>query len=464
VRQQVATQREIAGSTTASVGAILSQDSVHAAAIEAVNRLADKYHCERVSLGLRKGLRIALQALSHVARFDSRTQLVRAIEAAMEEAVDQAACIVRPNPPSQEAAISRAHAELSEQHGSGAICTVPLPCESGHIGAITLERAGDKPFDPETVVACQSLASVIGPILAMKQREERPLVFKGIDSVRRLLVTAFGPAHLKLKCLLSLLALLVALLAFVDGSYKVTAPATIQGEVRQLLVAPQDGFIERADIRAGDLVEKGQLIAALDESVHRLEVQKWASQRSKADKAYQEALAKRDRIELSLLRAEIEQLDAELRLAEDKLARTRLEAPFEGVVVSGDLSQSLGAPVETGQVLFEVAPLDRYRVVVEVDEHDVADLEPGLSGQLVVAAFPRKPFAVSVQRVVPVAVTGEGRNFFRVEATLDQPTHLLRPGMSGVAKIEIATRKLLWIWTHDLVERLRLWAWSLRLW
>ena len=63
----------------------------------------------------------------------------------------------------------------------------------------------------------------------------------------------------------------------------------------------------------------------------------------------------------------MKQIDAQLELIDAQLARMRLTAPFSGVVVSGDLSQSLGSPVEHGQVLFEVAPLDAYRVILEVE-------------------------------------------------------------------------------------------------
>jgi len=156
-------------------------------------------------------------------------------------------------------------------------------------------------------------------------------------------------------------------------------------------------------------------------------------------------------------------VDAQRDLVEEKIARTRMHAPFKGVVLSGDLSQSLGAPVEAGQVLFEVAPLDSYRVVLEVDEHDVADLGRGKSGHLIIAALPQNHFALTLDQVVPVAVSGEGRNFFRAEASLVEPSTMLRPGMGGVAKIDLGQRKLLWVWTHAIVDRLRLWVWSVGL-
>jgi multidrug efflux pump subunit AcrA (membrane-fusion protein) len=460
VHQQPATRREAGSFTLNLITAILAHSASHTAALEAVNRLAEQFGCDRVSMGFRRGLPIRLQALSHVASFDPRTQLVRRIEAAMEEAVDQATTMIQPSNTDRESAVTRAHAELAEQQGDAAVCTIPLPGRSGTIGAITLERGASQPFEKFTVDWCESLAGLIGPALELKQREERSFWSKGTEALLGLAAGVFGQARLKLKLtMLSAMALVTAL-AFIDGNYRVTAPASIEGSVRQLLVAPQHGYVKQAEVRAGDLVKKGQLIASLDDRNLQLERQKWRSERSKIEKEYQEALAQRERTKLSILRAQLDQVDAELHLVEEKIIRTQLHAPFDGVVVSGDLSQSLGAPVETGQVLFEVAPLDSYRVVIEVDEHDMAGLEPGKSGHLIIAAFPQTSFAVVIDQVVPVAVSAEVSNFFRVEASLDEPSSLLRPGMRGVARVEMGRRNMLWIWTHTVIDRIRLWLWS----
>ncbi|MCP5020174.1 MAG: HlyD family efflux transporter periplasmic adaptor subunit, partial [bacterium] len=239
--------------------------------------------------------------------------------------------------------------------------------------------------------------------------------------------------------------------------------ASIAGGARPLQVAPQAGHVGQAAVGAGERVSPGQLIAALDDRTLQLERRKWQSERNKIEKEYQQALATRDRTELSIQRAQRAQVDAELQLVEEKIARAQLRAPFEGVVLRGDFSQSLGSPVEQGQVLFEVAPLDSYRVVLEVDEHDVAGLDGDRAGQMIIAALPQSTFGLTLDQVVPVAVSGAGRNFFRVEAALDKPSDVLRPGMHGVAKVAMGQRKLLWIWTHAVIDRLRLWAWSVGL-
>jgi len=458
---QLSAQREVGAHGIETMAAILSHPASKAAAMEAANRLADHFSCERVSIGFRKGVRIRLEAFSHVAGFDPRTQLVRGIEAAMEEALDQSGTLVYPGIPGDKTLLLRAHTTLSDQQEKASILTLLLPGRGGCMGAVTLERGADQPFEDQTVASCESLAGVIGPALELKQREERALLSKSFDGLTGSLRKLIGPSLLGLKLSVLGLVALVWALSIIPGTHKVTAPAAIEGAVRQILVAPQEGFIKDAKVRAGDLVKAGELIASLDDSNLKLEARKWQGERSKLEKEYQEALAKRDRTELSLLRVRIEQVDAELGLVQQKIGHSQLHAPFDGVLISGDLSQSLGAPVETGQVLFEVAPLESYRVVIEVDEHDVAGMQQGKQGNLIVAALPQASFKISVDQVVPVAEAGEGRNFFRIEASLVEQSTLLRPGMRGVAKIEMGERDLLWIWTHQVFDRMRLWFWSL---
>jgi hypothetical protein len=128
--------------------------------------------------------------------------------------------------------------------------------------------------------------------------------------------------------------------------------------------------------------------------------------------------------------------------------------------VTGDLSQSIGAPVERGHGLFEVAPLDAYRVILQVDERDIAAVAVEQPGSLLLQAFPDRPLPLTVTKITPVSTTREGRNYFRVEAQLEHTPARLRPGMEGVGKITIERRLLLWIWTHQAVEWLRLTLWS----
>ena len=160
--------------------------------------------------------------------------------------------------------------------------------------------------------------------------------------------------------------------------------------------------------------------------------------------------------------AQIAQIDAAIRLVRYKLDRTTLVAPFDGVVISGDLDQLIGAPVEQGRMLFQVAPLGFYRVMMQIDERDIAAIAPEQQGVLTLMGLPDLQLPVTVRQVTPVASQQDGSNFFRVEAQLLDRTGRLRPGMEGVAKIDAGPRRLLWIWTHGLVDWARLWLWKIR--
>lgn len=460
LQQVVDTQQKnnIFSLTLATV--VLRHSSSQVAAIDMVNRLADQFECERVSIGFRQGLSIRLQALSHVASFDGRTQLVRRIEAAMEESVDQVSLIVLPDKSNLNSEIDRAHVELSN---GGAISTHPLPGRRGFIGAITFERGSSQPFTEDELIICQRLVQFIGPALELKQLDERSVWIKGAEDILRRVARVCGKAYLKLKITLALILVLMIAAAVFDGDYEVTAPASVESSIRQVLVAPQNGYVKESLVQAGDLVKKDQLMALLDDRNLTLELRKWQSEHNKVEKVYQEALAKHDRIELGIQSAQLKQVNAELLLVKEKIAHTQLRAPFDGVVINGDLTQSLGAPVEIGQTLFEVAPLDSYQVVLEVDDHNMAGLKAGNTGKLIIAALPNDSFSLSINQVIPIAISKGNRNFFRVEASLAEHASRLLPGMRGVAKLQMGERKLLWIWTHSLIDRMRLWLWSVGL-
>jgi multidrug resistance efflux pump len=254
--------------------------------------------------------------------------------------------------------------------------------------------------------------------------------------------------------------LLVLALCVLHADYRVTADAILEARLLRAAVAPFDGFVAEAPARAGDRVAQGDLLATLDDREIRLERSRWASQLEQVTKQYRQAMAERNAAEVRIYSAQMEQARAQLSLVEDQLDKMVLRAPFAGIVVTGDLSQQLGAPVQRGQLLYEVAPLEEYRVALQVDERDVDEIAVGQRGSLIFSAFPAEPLAFTVLQITPVSTAGEGRNTFRVEASLDETPADLQPGMEGVGKIEIDRRRLIWIWTHDVVDWLRLTLWS----
>ena len=443
---------------TSAVG----HERFYGAATAFLTALATRLACDRVSLRFIKKGRVRVRAVSHSATFGKQTNLVRAIGAAMDEALDQRATLVYPPAAEREARVVRAHAELARQSDVGAICTILLTEGGRFVGALTLERPAERPFDSMTVELCEVLAAVAGPVLEIQRRDDRWLVVKAADAARRHVSHLVGPQHAALKLTVAALAVVIAALVFARGDYRVSARTVMEPRTRLVAVAPFNGYIKEALVRAGDVVRQSQPLASLDDRELRLERLKWLSQAEQLAKQRDQALAKRDAAAVQIASAQIDQARAQMALLDDQLSRTRVLAPFDGSVVTGDLSQSIGAPVERGQVLFEVAPLADYRAVLQVDERDIADVEVGQRGELLLTAWPTDAVAFSVETITPVSTAREGHNYFRVEARLDRTPERLRPGMEGVGKIVVDRRRLVGIWTRQVVDwfRLRLWGWS----
>jgi RND family efflux transporter MFP subunit len=413
-----------------------------------------------VSIGFRDGRHVRVEAFSHSADFAKKSNLLRAIGAVMDEALDQQEAVVLPAPEEGEPQLTRAHEELARLHAAGAICTVPLSINGRLMGAITLERPGDAPFDADTVALCRRIAALVGPVLEAKKEEDRWIGHKAWIAGRTQLAHLFGSGHSGLKLAALLLVAVSVFLVFAKGTYRVTADAALEGIVQRVVTAPMEGYVTESRFRAGDVVQEGAVLALLDDKELKLERLKWQSQREQRLREYSKALAAHDRAQVRVFGAQIEQAEAQMALLDQQLGRTKLLAPFDGLVVTGDFSQSLGSPVSRGEVMFEVAPLDGYRIILEVDERDISQLGVGQRGELALAGTPGETLPFTVDKITPVSSTEEGRNYFRVEAMLDEATEALRPGMEGVAKVSIDERKLAWIWTHKLIAWARLWLWS----
>ncbi len=443
------------------VAAALEQRRFEAACNATVTELTLRLNSDQVSIGFVHGRRTVVAAVSHRAQFGRRMDLIRDVGAAMDEAIDQGAVVLYPPHEGWGYRVARAHGELARVHGAGSVLTVPLHVDGRFFGALTFERPPGVPFDEEAIELCDCIAGVVGPILEEKRHNDRLLIRKAAESFWVQLKRLFGPRYFGRKLATAVAIAIVAFFAVAKDEYRVTAPATLEGTVQRSIVAPFDGYVRSEHARAGEIVRQGDLLATLDDRDLRLERLRWLKTRNARVTVYYRALAERERAETQIIQAQIEGAEAEIALLDAQIERTRLSAPFDGLVISGDLSQTVGGAVRRGDELFKIAPLDSYRVVLEVDEQQISDIEKDQKGTLYLSSMPLDPLSYTIERITPIAEAEEGRNFFLVEARLGEVDQRLRPGMGGVGKTSIEDRLLIRIWTDNLIDwvRLQLWKW-----
>ena len=231
--------------------------------------------------------------------------------------------------------------------------------------------------------------------------------------------------------------------------------------MQRVLVAPADGFLRQVHARPGQVVKAGQVLVELADQDLLLEQQRWQSALAQHDNAYAAANAHADRAQQVIHQLRAAEAQAQLDLVQLRLDRGRIDAPFDALVVQGDLSQQLGAPLSQGAELMTLAPQGQFRVIVDIDERDIAAVAVGQAGTLALSALPWDTQPIRVTRITPMATALEGRNVFEVEAELKAPGSALRPGLQGSAHIVVGQRSGLASLSQRLVDglRLALWEW-----
>ena len=450
-----------------SVGAVLvlqsralSHDRFATAAASVVADLAVLLRCERVSLGLCTRQRVRVTTISGVTDLRARQDAVRRVEQAMQEALDQRSAVVYPLPPGTAPNVTLAHAGLAQSNGRLSICTLPIVCGDRAIGALLFERRNG--FDARALQLAKDAALFIGPVLMLQWRAEGALQTR-FDATAGRGPAGRGHSPWRLAALAGAIAL--GVLGAWPTTYRVVAPARVEGAVQRVIAAPVDGFVRTVAARPGELLRTGQVILQLEDQDLALEREKWESEIAQLDKQYREALSKDEAALIVVAHSKLEQARTQLDLAQRQLERTQLKAPFDGVLISGDLSQSIGMPVKRGQELMTIATERAFRIVAEVDEQDVAALRLGQNAQVMFAAL-AQPVGFSVARIAPVANTADGRNVFEIEgsggaagAAGAAGAETLRPGLRGVAKIDIEPSHVAVVWWQRASQWLRRTAW-----
>jgi len=255
-------------------------------------------------------------------------------------------------------------------------------------------------------------------------------------------------------CVAAAILVLVGI-AFIPMSYTMRCDCNLETTKKRYFVAPYTGALETVWVQPGEPVKIGQLLATMDDRELKIELAGKQSEFDRESKKTQSARANGDQAESNIARLESQRIAKEIELIQHRLANREVRSTIAGTIVQGDLDELQGAPVEIGQNLFEVAPLDELVVEVEIPEFQYRYAKTGLPVRFTFEAYPYQQWDGTIQRLHPKAAAKESRNVFIAEVRLKNDDQLLRPGMKGQAKVIGGTYPLAWNWLHHPYEKFR---------
>lgn len=250
-----------------------------------------------------------------------------------------------------------------------------------------------------------------------------------------------------------------------DLSATVSATGKTQPIDQVEVKSKASGQIIVMPVEEGDVVEKGALIARIDETDARnayeqaladLDVAKATVAQTAGNVKRQEEMFKRgllseaemDQVRLEEVRAKAQLVKAETEVAtmEIRLKDSVVRSPISGIVLqknvaAGQIISSGINSVSGGTLIATVARMDSMYVYAEVDEVDIGQVRIGQAAKVVPDAFPEEVFRGAVLRVAPLAKVEQNVTTFNVTVIVANANRKLKAGMNATVDLTVADRQ-----------------------
>ncbi|MDB5793710.1 MAG: efflux transporter periplasmic adaptor subunit [Noviherbaspirillum sp.] len=221
----------------------------------------------------------------------------------------------------------------------------------------------------------------------------------------------------------------------------VNAAGTIRSNEAVILRPEVAGRITRLNFGDGQPVKKGQVLVAFDSTVNQAEVQQAKAELEIAKANFQrnDELARQKFISIRARdesAANVQVLEAKLALAQARLSKLEIKAPFSGIV--GMRTVSVGDYVKDGADLVNLEDISSVKVDFRVPEKFVDRVQRGQELEVTVDALPDRPFKARVDAIDP-QVDSSGRSAL-LRGRIDNPQGKLKPGMFARVRLTLTER------------------------
>ncbi|WP_372368054.1 efflux RND transporter periplasmic adaptor subunit [Candidatus Uabimicrobium sp. HlEnr_7] len=420
----------------------ICEGELYKSAQNIVEKIQRHLKCQRIAMGFVKTFKTKLVVMSDGETFDKRSSLVKKIEAAMEEAVREKKTIFYPLPDEDRTLqLDVAHKDLKIQANSDHIITVPMFNHKEQAIAVWIFMWEDTAPQQEDMNLIEAVTPHVAEVMSLLKKTRANILVRGArycgTFVRKLRTWVFVATFVAVLWLVQL-----------PWAHHIRAKCQVVPTTRYTISAPFAGILRTSHCKPGDLIQKNQLLATLDD--RELQIEYIATEQSLAaiTKKMSLLFAEEKMADYHITRVEKKKIIQRLKLLKYRLQHLEIRSPNSGVLLQGDLDKFIGTPVSVGEVLFEVAPVDKLLVESYVDEKDVSFLELESSVELRVDAYPEKSWESSLKYMSPISEVKDGNNVFVCEMALANDQKQLLPGMSGEVRILAGKQPIWWLWLH----------------
>ena len=242
------------------IAATASSERFMSLAMAVCNKIASQWQATRVSLGMLRGRTVRLLAMSQTERILRKMQLVQNLETAMEECFDQDCEIIFPAPPGSTY-VTRCTARLAAGESPRSICALPIRRDTV-MGVLLLELPPERSLSTHDIRALRLTLDLVSPRLVDLYRHDKWFGARWAQSSRAMLAHIVGPRHTWAKLTAVVAAALLAWVCLGIGTFRISAPFTLEPVRQAMVIAPFNGYIKAVFVHPGTQVVAGQTVLA----------------------------------------------------------------------------------------------------------------------------------------------------------------------------------------------------------
>ena len=420
---------------------------------------------DRAAIALEQRGRIELRAVSGVTEFNPHDPQI----AALSQILQWASLLREPTLISQHGEEISADREETRakfkdyfaQSGMRAFQAVPLADEEGRVGVLSFESSDPnfltvahlemiKVLTSQATVALRNASlykevpfiGVLQPLIQKKRK------FLALDKYRRAAVIAAAGAA-------------VLFLALFPLPLRVDGPAIVAPGHAARVGTEVEGVVKLVSVKEGDRVHKGDVIGGLEDWDYRSALAAARAKRETAITLMNQALAANDGTEGGIRQAQADYWTAEVARAEERLDRTLVRSPIDGVVATPHMENLVGRKLKIGDTFADIVDNSQALVDLTIDQSDIGLVAAGQKARVKLDGFPAHTFDGEVVVISPLGRLEGDSSIFYARIAVPNSAGMMRSGMQGRGKISTGwhpagrvffRQPVMWIWS-------KLWNW-----
>ena len=268
--------------------------------------------------------------------------------------------------------------------------------------------------------------------------------------------------------LIIIAALVVGLL--MPWTVKIEGACRLTPLERRVVDVPLDGVKIAEVVTPEGFVEKGALIARLDDEELSNNLLAYQAQRAQAQNDLSQAVSMASTENQEKFRLEVQRLDAFINLMKLQISKCQLLAPISGTILTPQLQLKTGMTVNRGDMFCEIANLDKWELVLEVPQEEIFWVQRRLKEEsaetkFFLEAYPEYKLTTNITDVDQISqvpqIHQELGNVYEIRVEVDEQELAeiqlaLRDGITGRAKISTQERALGYVLLRKVIRFFRI--------